>query len=234
MAGRWAVMVSGLIGAVVLAGCAAPSTAPAGDTTTVPDLVGSDVTAIDKLAARAGVVAVVEHGAAGRAPGTVVRVDPAPGTAVVRGSTVTVVVAGPTGGTVDDIVAADRRTFVGVGPDRDGTTIVAIGPEADEQAARDRVRPALAGRQFQVRRCAAPWTGLSRIVTEVTSRDDLRAGRGFGVTVDPARCAVVVTGAVPAGTAQALREQYRDSIVVEPGAPAARLPRSPDPQRGTP
>ena len=89
-------MISLVIGTVVLAGCAATGAAPTGDTTTVPELVGSDAAIVDKVAARAGVVAVVEHEAAEQhKPGTVVRVDPAPGTAVARGSTVTVVVAGP-------------------------------------------------------------------------------------------------------------------------------------------
>jgi hypothetical protein len=226
MAGRWAVMICGLVGTVVLAGCAATGAVPADDTTTVPDLVGTDAAVVDKVAASAGVVAVVERETSGRhKPGTVVRVDPAPGTAVGRGSPVTVVVAGPAGTTVDEIVAADRATFVGVGIDRDGTTIIAIGPDADERAALDQVRPALAGRKHTVRRCAAPWTELSRIVTEVTARDDLKAGKGFGIAVDPALCAVKVTGDIPAGAAQALRDRYRDSIVVEPGAPAARLPR---------
>ncbi|MEU7903465.1 PASTA domain-containing protein [Actinoplanes sp. NPDC049118] len=226
MANRWAVMISGVVGAVVLAGCAATGAAPAGDTTTVPELVGNDAAVVDKVAASAGVVAVVEREAPGQhKPGTVVRVEPAPGTAVARGSTVTVVVAGPAGGTVDEIVAADRRTFVGVGIDKDGTTIIAIGPDADEQAALDQVRPALAGRKHEVRRCTAPWADLSRIVTEVTRREDLKAGQGFGIAVDPALCAVKVTGDIPAEAVQALREQYKDTIVVEPGAPAARLPR---------
>lgn len=230
MAGRWAMVICGVVGTVVLAGCAAPGVAPAGapagDTTTVPELVGNDVAVVDKVAASAGVVAVVEREAPGQhKPGTVVRVDPAPGTAVARGSTVTVVVAGPAGTTVDEIVAADRRTFVGVGVDKDGTTIIAIAPDADEQAASDQVRTALAGRKHTVRRCTASWADLSRIATEVTQRDDLRTGQGFGVAVDPALCAVKVTGDIPAAAAQALRDQYKDTIVVEPGAPAARLPR---------
>ena len=226
MAGRWAVMISGVVSTVVLAGCAATGAAPAGDTTTVPELDGKDAAIVDKVAASAGVVAVMEREAAGQhRPGTVVRVDPAPGTAVARGSTVTVVVAGPSGGTVDEIVAADRRTFVGIGIGEDDTTIIAIGPDADEQAALDQVRPALAGRKHKVRRCAASWADLSRIVTEVTQRDDLKSGQGFGIAVDPALCAVKVTGDIPAGAVQALRDQYKDTIVVEPGAPAARLPR---------
>lgn len=226
MTGRWAVTIGGVIGAVVLAGCAATGPAPGGDTVTVPDLVGRDAVTVDKLVAGAGLVAVVEREPAGQhSPGTVVRLDPAPGTAVARGTTITVVVAGPAGTTVDDIVAADRTTFVGAGVTADGTTVIAIGPGADEQAALARLAPALAGKPHTVRRCGTSWTDLSRIVTEVTARDDLKGTQGFGIAIEPALCAVTVTGDIPPATAEALRKRYGDAIVVTPGAPAARLPR---------
>lgn len=49
MAARWATMTSGMIGAVVLAGCAAPA-----GTTTVPEPVGTDAAVVDKVAAGVG------------------------------------------------------------------------------------------------------------------------------------------------------------------------------------
>jgi beta-lactam-binding protein with PASTA domain len=66
---------------------------PAG--TTVPDLVGRHVLLVDELAGDAGVVAVLSYRPRARqAPGTVVAVHPAAGSAVGRGSTVQVAVAG--------------------------------------------------------------------------------------------------------------------------------------------
>lgn len=136
-------VIVGTLGCVLLAACAAPDgdgdvsppaagrpvDAAAGPTVTVPDLLGRDATTIDKTVSEAGVVLITEHiAAATEKSGTIVKVDPAAGTPVPLGSTITVAVAGPAGATLDDLVAADRRTFVGLGVDPDGTLVPGGGP----------------------------------------------------------------------------------------------------------
>lgn len=220
---------------VLSAACAAPgadgedaapddrAVAGASSTPTVPDLIGQDASSVDKLAAQAGVVPMIsyEPGAAGRL-GTVVRVDPPPGTAVALGDTVEVAVAGRPGNTLDELVAADRRSFVGLGADPDGTLVVAVaaGPAAD--AALRRIQPSLAGRKHRVVRCAATWAELSRLAVEIGRSADLRTSSGYAITVDPGACAVRVTGDLHADAVTALRATYGDRIVVEPGGAARR------------
>ena len=73
---------------------ARPPSPPRADTT-VPDLLGRNVAQVDSLAGAAGVVAVLSYRPRARqAPGTVVATHPAAGSAVPRGSTVRVSVAG--------------------------------------------------------------------------------------------------------------------------------------------
>lgn len=144
-------------------------------TTIVPDLVGGDAAAVDKSAASARVVPIVEHVAGGTdLAGTVVRVDPAPGTAVPLGSTITVGVAGAPGKTLDDLVAADRCTFVGLGVDPDGTLIVAVAACVAADAAVRRIQPARAGREDRVKQCDTSWAELSHVATDLSRRDDRR------------------------------------------------------------
>lgn len=73
-----------------------PSTVPL--VTTVPDLLGQPVDAVDELTDAAGVTANLSYRPKARQrAGTVVAVHPAPGSAVVRGSAVQVSVAGRPG-----------------------------------------------------------------------------------------------------------------------------------------
>jgi PASTA domain len=203
-----------------LTGSTSPSTA------IVPQLVGRAAATIDKVAAAAGVVPMIEYerSAASR-PGTVVRVVPPPGSAIPIGTTITVAVAG-TAGTLDELIAADRRSFVGLGADPDGTLVVAVAAGADTDAALRRIERTLAGRKHRVVRCATSWAELSRVAVEVSRRDDLRRTLGYAITVDPAACAVRVRGDIPADIAAALRAEYAAAIAVEPGAPGQRLPRT--------
>jgi PASTA domain len=203
-----------------LTGNTSPSTA------IVPHLVGRDAAMIDKLAAAAGVVPMIEYerSAASR-PGTVVRVEPPPGSAIPIGTTITVAVAG-TPGTLDELIAADRRSFVGLGADPDGTLVVAVAAGADADAALRRIEPALAGRKHRVVRCATSWAELSRLAVKVSRRNDLRRTPGYAIAVDPAACAVRVQGDIPADVAAALRAEYAAAVAVEPGAPGQRLPRT--------
>ncbi len=220
--------------AVLLTACAAPGadseeTAPddrlaAGTSTTqtVPDLIGQDAASVDKLAAQAGVVPMISYdpGAAGQL-GTVVRVDPPPGTAVALGDTIQVAVAGKPGGTLDELVAADRRHFVGLSADPDGTFVVAVIAGPDGNAALRRIEPALAGRKHRVVRCATTWAELSRLAVEIGQRADLRASKAYAVTVEPGACGVLVEGDIDDDVVTALRAAYTDRIVVKQG-PAGR------------
>jgi PASTA domain len=201
------------------------SGAAALSTVTVPDLNGLDAAGIAKTAARAGVVAIFDYDATATGPaGTVVRMDPAAGTAVPLGSTVNVTLAGAPAGTLDDLVAADQRTFVGLGVDPDGTLVVAVKDGVDVDAALRRIEPALAGRRHRVVRCAASSADLSRIAIELTRRDDLRAG-GFVVVPDPAVCAVRVQGDIAPGVSAELKAAYGEAVLVENTGPAQRAPR---------
>src|SRR5690349_6680685 len=121
---------------------------------TVPDLIGRDVARVDKLAGDAGVVPILSYRPRARqAPGTVVAVHPAAGSAVRRGSTIQVSVAGRPTADLDGRVAADRRRFVGLGADPDGTVVVAVAAGVDPAAAVSAIRPALAGRKHRVVAC---------------------------------------------------------------------------------
>ena len=226
-------VVVGVLAAAFLGACAAPAgdsggaavvdavgEAPAdASPAVVPDLVGQEVAAVDKLAAAAGVVAVIEHDPdAPGEPGTVVRVRPPAGTAAQRGATVTVTVAGAPGGTLDDLVAADRRNFVGLGADPDGTLVIAAVEGADADAALRRIQPAIAGRKHRVVRCATSWVELSKIVIELGQRAELRGKGSYSLSVEPAACAVRVEGEIPAETATALRGAYGDAVLVVPGS----------------
>jgi hypothetical protein len=226
MRDRWTRALGGVVGVLLLAACAAPADADdtgAPATTTVPELVGHDAVTVDKVAAGAGVVPIVETVADGKhRAGTVIRVDPAAGTAVPVGSTITVAVAGAPGTTADEIVAGDRRTFVGLGVDSDGTLVIALAAGADRAAAERRIRPALAGKSYRVRLCATSWTELSRVIAEVSRRDDMRGSKGYSIAVEPAVCAVQMTGDIPADVAASLRSAYGDKISVTPGPPAVR------------
>jgi hypothetical protein len=108
--------------AALLAACAAPAPRRGGHParaaaarttgTTVPDLLGRDVVLVDKLAAEAGVVAILSYRPQARqAPGTVVAVHPAGGSAVVRGSTVQVSVAGRPGPSLDGTTFAQLESM---------------------------------------------------------------------------------------------------------------------------
>jgi PASTA domain len=243
LGGRSRLLIVGVTG-MLLAACAAP--AGEGDaaraanadaagqavgeraepTAVVPDLAGRSAATIDKMAARAGVVPVVDHDAGvARPAGTVVAVDPAAGTTVLLGSTIRVTVAGAPGGTLDDLIAADRRSFVGLGVDPDGTLVVAVADRADVDAALRRIGPKLAGRKHRTVHCGTSWTELARVTVEVTRRGDLRAVRGFAVTIDPASCAVRVEGDIPADVAAALRTAYPSTVVVKSIGAAQRAPR---------
>ncbi|GIF66150.1 hypothetical protein Ais01nite_41850 [Asanoa ishikariensis] len=219
---------------VLLAACATPSadseetalgdrTAPSTSSTqTVPDLIGQDAAAVDKLAAQAGVVPMISYdpGATGQL-GTVVRVDPPPGTAVALGDTIEVAVAGKPGGTLDELVAADRRNFVGLTADPDGTFVIGVIAGPAGTAALRRLEPALAGRKHRVVRCTTTWAELSRLAVEIGQRADLRASKAYAVTVEPAECAVLVEGDITDAVMTALRAAYADRVVVKQG-PARR------------
>jgi len=214
-----------LLAVALVTACARPADeGSAAPTTVVPDLVGRDLATIDKLAAAAGVVPVVEHqpGAAG-VPGTVVRVEPPAGTAIALGATITVAVAGAAGGTLDDLVAADRHSFVGLSADPDGTLVIAVATGADTDAALRRIEPALGGREHRLVRCDTTWAELSRVSVEIARRDDLRAAAtGYAIAIDAGACAVRVQGDIPAGVVTALRAEYAGAVLVVPGSPARR------------
>jgi hypothetical protein len=198
---------------------AVDAAAPAGST--VPDLIGRDVVLVDKLAADAGLVAILSYRPQARqAPGTVVAVHPAPGSAVGRGSTIQVSVAGKPGTGLDDRIAADRRRFVGLGVDPDGTLVVAVAAGVDPAAAVAAIRPALAGRKHRVVSCDTTFAELESIRAGVSAA--LLRSSGFAVRVDPVTCAVRVEGDIPAEVAAELTDRYGRSVVVVRGEPARR------------
>jgi hypothetical protein len=189
--------------------------------TTVPDLLGHNVALVDGLADAAGVVAVLSYRPQARqAPGTVVAMHPAAGSAVPRGSSVQVSVAGRPGTELGDRIAADRRRFVGLGADPDGTVVVAVAAGVNPDRAVSAIRPALAGRKHRVVACNTTFAELESVRAGVTATV-LRAS-GITVRVDPVACTVRVSGDVPAEVAAALTESYGRAVVVERGKPARR------------
>ncbi|MFI7540353.1 PASTA domain-containing protein [Actinoplanes sp. NPDC049599] len=189
--------------------------------TTVPDLVGRHVLLVDKLAGDAGVVAVLSYRPRARqAPGTVVAVHPAAGAVVGRGSTIQVSVAGRPGTDLDDRIAADRRRFVGLGTDPDGTLVVVVAAGVNPDAAVAAIRPALAGRKHRVVTCDTSFAELESVRAGVSAV--LLQAAGYTLRVDPAACAVRVEGDVTAEVAAALTERYGRAVQLARGKRARR------------
>ncbi|RSM74879.1 hypothetical protein DMB66_00620 [Actinoplanes sp. ATCC 53533] len=189
--------------------------------TTVPDLIGRDIAVVDKLAGDAGVVAVLSYRPRARqAPGTVVAVHPAAGASVGRGSTIQVSVAGRPSTDLGDRIAADRRRFVGLGADPDGTLVVAVAAGVNPDAAVSAIRPALAGRKHRVVTCDTTFAELERVRAGVSAA--LLQAAGFTLRVDPVAGVVRVEGDIPAKLAAALTNRYGRAVIVARGEPARR------------
>ena len=189
--------------------------------TTVPDLIGRNIALVDKLAGDAGVVAVLSYRPRARqAPGTVVAVYPAAGASVGRGSTIQVAVAGRPSTDLDDRIAADRRRFVGLGADPDGTLVVAVAAGVNPDAAVSAIRPALAGRKHRVVTCDTTFAELERVRAEVSAA--LLRAAGFTLRVDPVAGVVRVEGDIAAELAAALTNRYGRAVIVARGEPARR------------
>jgi hypothetical protein len=218
-----------LLGAVALLGTRpaparrppAPRRRPDPAGTSVPDLVGRHVLLVDKLAGDAGVVAILSYRPRARqAPGTVVAVHPAAGSVVGRGSTVQVSVAGRPGADLDDRIAADRRRFVGLGTDPDGTLVVVVAAGVNPDAAVSAIRPALVGRKHRVVTCDTSFAELESVRAGVSAV--LLQASGYTLRVDPAACAVRVEGDIPPEVAATLTERYGRAVLVTRGKRARR------------
>ena len=208
-----------LLGSIsLLAASAAPASRRRADPveaagTTVPDLVGRHVLLVDKLAEDAGVVAILSYRPRARqAPGTVVAVHPAAGAVVGRGSTVQVSVAGRPGTDLDDRIAADRRRFVGLSTDPDGTLVVVVAAGVNPDAAVSAIRPALAGRKHRVVTCNTTFAELESVRAGVSAA--LLQAAGYTLRVDPGACAVRVEGDIPPEVAARLTERYGRAVMV--------------------
>jgi hypothetical protein len=189
--------------------------------TTVPDLLGRHMVVADKLAGDAGVVAILSYRPRARqTPGTVVAVHPAPGAVVGRGSTIQVSVAGRPGTGLDDRIAADRRRFVGLSTDPDGTLVVVVAAGVDPDAAVAALRPALAGRKHRVVTCDTSFAELENVRAGVTAV--LLRAAGYTLRVDPAAGAVRVEGDVPPEAAAELTERYGRTVRLPGGRRARR------------
>jgi hypothetical protein len=189
--------------------------------TTVPDLLGRHVLVADRLAGDAGVVAILSYRPRARqTPGTVVAVHPAPGSIVGRGSTIQVSVAGRPGTDLDDRIAADRRRFVGLGTDPDGTLVVVVAAGVNPDAAVSAIRPALAGRKHRVVTCDTSFAELESVRVGVTAV--LLRAAGYALRVDPAAGAVCVEGDVPPEAAAELAERYGRTVQLAGGRRARR------------
>jgi hypothetical protein len=189
--------------------------------TTVPDLIGRDIAVVDKLAGDAGVVAVLSYRPRARqAPGTVVAVYPAAGASVGRGSTIQVSVAGRPSTDLGDRIAADRRRFVGLGADPDGTLVVAVAAGVNPDAAVSAIRPALAGRKHRVVACDTTFAELESVRAGVSAA--LLQAAGFTLRVDPVAGVVRVEGDIPAKLAAALTNRYGRAVIVARSEPARR------------
>jgi len=189
--------------------------------TTVPDVVGRNIALVDKLAGEAGVVAVLSYRPRARqAQGTVVAVYPAAGSSVGRGSTIQVSVAGRPGTDLDDRIAADRRRFVGLGADPDGTLVVAVAAGVNPDAAVSAIRPALAGRKHRVVTCDTTFAELESVRAGVSAA--LLQAAGFTLRVDPVAGVVRVEGDIAAEVAAALTDRYGRAVIVARGKRARR------------
>jgi hypothetical protein len=189
--------------------------------TTVPDLIGRHVLLVDKLAGDAGVVPILSYRPRARqAPGTVVAVHPAAGSAVGRGSTIQVAVAGRPGTDLGGRIAADRRRFIGLGADPDGTLVVVVAAGVNPEAAVAAIRPALAGRKHRVVTADTTFAELESVRAGVSAV--LLRASGYTLQVDAAACAVRVEGDIPPEVAATLTERYGRAVVVDSARPTRR------------
>jgi len=189
--------------------------------TTVPDLIGRHVLLVDQLAGDAGVVPVLSYRPRARqTPGTVVAVHPAAGSAVGRGSTIQVAVAGRPGTDLGGRIAADRRRFIGLSTDPDGTLVVVVAAGVNPDAAVAAIRPALAGRKHRVVTGDTTFAELESVRAGVSAV--LLRASGYTLHVDAAACAVRVEGDVPPEVAAMLTERYGRAIAVDGARPARR------------
>jgi hypothetical protein len=213
---------------------AASLASPGTVTTIVPDVVGEPATSVGKQFGIAGLTVILryEPGIVA-APGAVVSTEPPAGTVVVQGSVVTVIVAGPSARTLQDLVDAHRETYVGLSVDGNGAT-VAIYRRANVEQAIAELDAVAEGRLYRVQLCDRSYAELSRIMVELGRRDFVPGAKdlGFSFGIDARSCAVLLSiGGLDRKLLPELLERYEGALVVSfEGAEHAAL-TSPAPAR---
>lgn len=220
-------MLLALGAALLLAACAQrPVAAPATPTpsaapkTVVPQVATLTAGEVDKVLAKASLVAILRYEpAVVTNPGTVVGTEPPAGTMVSPGDVVTVIVAGPPGATLGDYVAAHRETYIGMAPDANGVLVIGMHRQADMQAELGTLTKLAGGTAFRVQNCAHSWAELQRVTLELARRDFVPGADKlpFGMTIDPMACAVRLTIDISDAEIAQLNARWPGALVIQRG-----------------
>lgn len=236
-----AVCAAGVLAIGALSACAEPGTVggppakpPPGEatptgvpTTEVPEVGGLSLRAAQARLAEAKLAAVVRYVAEGPA-GAVVYSEPRPGARAAAGDTVVLVVAGkpatiagfdgrPGAQALATLAKERPDVFVGAGyagGDPALPFVVAVNPGVEVHLWQARIAAAAGDERFEVKQCAHALADLRRVQTEVTGSDLLRSGPPFGVALEPARCAVVVSGGFGADLRRQIAQKWGSAVAV--------------------
>jgi hypothetical protein len=200
-------------------------------TAIVPDVVGQPAVTVGKQFGGAGLTVILRYEPGiMAAPGSVVSTEPPAGTVVAQGSVVTVMVAGPSARTLNDLVDAHRETYVGLSVDEFGAT-VAIYRRANVAQAIAELDAVAEGKLYAVQLCDRSYAELSRIMIELSRKEFVPGAKdlGFGFGIDARACAVHLTiGGLDRKYLPELLERYGGALVISfGGVQHAALPLQP-------
>ncbi|GIH04737.1 hypothetical protein Rhe02_28040 [Rhizocola hellebori] len=189
--------------------------------TTVPQVAALGVTEVDKLFAEAKLVPILRyHPEVLSGEGTVVGTDPPAGAIVLAGDSVTVLVAGAPGPTLQDYVNAHRETFVGIAADANGVLVVGIHQQADLAREIETLAQLANGSAYRIQTCPRTFTDLQRVQLELARRDFVAGADklSFAMTVDPLACAVRLTIDMSEPDIAQLTARYQGALVIQKGS----------------
>jgi hypothetical protein len=151
--------------------------------------------------------------------GTVVNTEPAGGSLVELGATVTVYIAGPPGATLAEYVDAHRETFTGLGVDGNGVLVIGVVHTADLTREMGELTKLAAGKAFRLQTCARSWVELTKVQIELSKRPFLPGAdrRAFATAIDPLACAVRLTADLTDAEVAELTSRYSGSLVIQKG-----------------
>jgi hypothetical protein len=198
----------------------APSISAAGQVL-VPQLMNTPVAEVDRAMAKVGLVPILRYEPAIITDkGAVAGVDPAPGTRLALGSTITVTIAGDHGPGLADYIDAHREAFIGLGADTGGVLVIAIYSGSDLTKMLSKVTGLAEGKTYRVQPCAHSWADLQRVQLDLGRREFSAdaPSLSFATAIDPLACAVRLTADLPDSVIATLTAKYQGTLVIQKGS----------------